>query len=256
MQRRPGFFSFFIAALAIAGCTVTEAGSAPGNSGPSGSGGASPAQASQCKEACDKMKFFKCNSASEQAACYADCDSATPAQIDVFTGCAENSICDPECRTSIQPAEKAKAGGGGASAATCETACDKLVSCSLIPVGAKAECNSVCSTKGYQYQIDCVNNTACGEILETCGGESSSVDVIDDDDDDDDDDEPKNDPSDCYRECDQINFFDCAPVELHGVCRDACTSASASKRDAFTTCSRSSGVNCDSKLGCLEAFLN
>lgn len=244
MQLRHGFFSFFISALVIGGCTVTEAGTR-------GIGGASAAQTSRCKESCDKMKFFTCSSASEQAACYADCDAATPAQVDIFTACAENSVCDPECRTSIQPAEKAKAGGGGASAATCETACDKLVSCSLIPVGAKARCNTECSTKGYQYQIDCVNSTACGEILETCGGESSS-EVVDDEDSR----LPEDTLPDCYRECDQINFFECAPVEFHRACRDECSSASATDRDAFTSCSRSSGVNCESKLGCLDAFLN
>ncbi|MBX3261157.1 MAG: hypothetical protein KF782_15845 [Labilithrix sp.] len=242
MQLRHGFFYFF-AALVVGGCTVTS--SEPGS-------GAPAAETGRCKNACDKMKFFKCSSAAAQAACYADCDSASASQIEVFIGCAESSICDPACRTSIQPEERGQAGGGGASAATCETACDKLVSCSLIPVGAKAQCNAECSTKGYQYQIDCVNNTACGEIVSTCGGESSGV-VVDEDDDDDDEADRI---AACFDECDSINFFDCAPVELHGECRDRCTSASATKREAFTSCSKSSGVKCENKAGCLEAFLN
>ena len=256
MQRRHGFF-YFMAALVIGGCTSAEPGA--GTNIGSGSGGASTAETGRCKQACDKMKFFKCSSANEQAACYADCDGATPAQIDVFTGCAENSICDPECRTSIQPAEKQQGGGGGASAATCATACDKLVSCSLIPVGAKAECNSRCSTEGYQYQIDCVNNTECGEIVSTCGGaSSSSEDGAGDDGDDDDDDDGSSSGSTaaCLVQCDQINTFECAPVELHSACRDRCTSASAKERDDFTSCSQSSGVNCNSKAGCLDLFLN
>lgn len=250
MQLRHGFFCL-IAALVIGGCTVTSEEPGADNAG---GGGASTVQTGRCKQACDKMKFFKCSSASEQAACYADCDGATPAQIDVFTGCAENSICDPECRTSIQPAEKAQAGGGGASAATCETACDKLVSCSLIPVGAKAQCNSECSTKGYQYQIDCVNNTACAELVSTCGGESSSSEVGPGDGDDE---GPGGDAvAACFEECDSINFFDCAPTELHGECRAKCTSASATAREAFTSCSKSSGVKCANKKTCLDAFLN
>ena len=259
MQLRHGFF-YLIAALTIGGCTVTSADPGPGNNTASGTGGASAAETERCKRACDKMKFFKCSSADAQAACYADCDGATPAQVEVFTGCAENSICDPECRTSIQPKEKAQAGGGGASAATCETACDKLVSCSLIPVGAKAACNTECSTKGYQYQIDCVNNTACGEIVSTCGGESSSSESDGDGDGDGDGNGGGTGQSGvseaaCFAECDAINFFDCAPVELHGECRAMCTSANASARDAFTSCSKSSGPNCDKKQGCLVAFL-
>lgn len=241
MQLRHGLF-YFLAALTVGGCTVTS--SEPG-------AGAPAAEVGRCKNACDKMKFFKCSSAAEQAACYADCDSASASQIEIFTACAENSICDPACRTSIQPAERAE-DGGGASAATCETACSKLVSCNFIPVGAKAQCNAECSTKGYQYQIDCVNSTACGEIVSTCGGGTSSVEIEGGGDDDGDDTKI----AACFEECDSINFFDCAPVALHGECRERCTSASATKRDSFTSCSRSSGVNCENKAGCLEAFLN
>ncbi|MBX3200965.1 MAG: hypothetical protein KF894_22690 [Labilithrix sp.] len=248
MQLRHGLF-YFLAALSTVGCTVTS--SEPG-------AGAPAAEIGRCKSSCDKMKFFQCSSAAEQAACYADCDTASASQIEVFTGCAESSICDPACRTSIQPAERAQEGGGGASAATCETACSKLVTCSLIPVGAKARCHAECSTKGYQYQIDCVNSTACGDIASTCGGESSTV-VIEGGGDHEGGGGKGGDDAKiaaCFEECDSINFFDCAPVALHGECRDRCTSASATKRDAFTACSKSSGVKCENKAGCLDAFLN
>lgn len=255
MHLRNGlFFSFFMAALSVGGCSSTTSADPGGSSGGSsggGGGGASAAETTRCKEACDKMKFFNCNSADEQARCYADCDKATSSQIEVFTGCAESSICDPECRTSIQPKETAQAGGGGASASTCATACDKLVSCSLIPVGAKAECNTECSTKGYQYQIDCVNGTACDKIASTCGGGSSSSTSSSGG-----SSGTNGDPAAaCLSECDSINFFKCAPVESHATCRDKCASASATSRDAFTSCSQSSGVDCDRKKGCLDAFL-
>jgi hypothetical protein len=235
------------------GCSVTT-NAADGNGGQS-TGGATSAQTGDCKRGCDKMKFFDCSSAEEQAKCYADCDSATPQQIEVFTACAENSICDPECRTSIVPKEKASAGGGGASTSSCSTACDKLISCSFIPVGAKAECNSRCAAEGYQYQIDCVNKNSCSDIETKCGGvptgevsgggeSSGSIPTGPDP------------VATCQDECDSINFFDCAPVEKHSECRAKCSSANATDRDDFVSCSDSSGVDCEKKAGCLDAFLN
>jgi hypothetical protein len=250
MHYRSSFFSF-LSVLVVAGCTVTANG-ADGNG--TSVGGATPTQTGDCKRGCDKMKFFDCSSADDLAGCYANCDSATPQQIEVFTSCAENSICDPECRTSIVPKEKATEGGSGATASSCSTACDKLISCSFIPLGAKAECNTQCETKGYQYQIDCVNKNACGDIESKCGGVPSGGEgggsgtgtgTV-----------PGPDPvAECQEECDSINFFDCAPVEKHSECRAKCSSATATLRDDFVTCSSSSGVDCTKKAGCLDAFL-
>jgi hypothetical protein len=244
---------FLVTALTMGACSSTTAGD-PGSSSGASTGGATAADTSRCKRSCDKMKFFECNSADEQARCYGDCNAATPSQIEIFTGCADSSICDPQCRTTIQPKETAQSGGGGASAATCSSACDKLVTCSLIPVGAKPQCNSECSSKGYQYQIDCVNKTACDKIQSVCGGGSTttveggggtgtsggtSTTSVDG----------------CLSECDSINFFACAPVASHATCRDHCAMASATTRDTFTSCSRSSGVDCERKGACLDAFL-
>src|SRR5437867_13062510 len=94
LSRSFGAAGAFALALLGFACSSTTVGTL---------GGASPEQVSSCKRSCDKMKFFDCNSAEEQAACYSDCDKATPAQVEVFTGCADNSICDTACRTTIQP---------------------------------------------------------------------------------------------------------------------------------------------------------
>src|SRR5687767_690071 len=218
---------FVVTVLAIGACTI-ENSSTPGtgnNSSP-GSGGATTAQIDRCKQGCDKMKFFDCSSAEEQAACYSDCNAATPSQIEIFTACAENSICDPACRTKVQPQEKASAGGSGATASSCATACDKLISCSFLPLGAKAECNSQCSTKGYQYQIDCVTKTACAEIEKKCGGainesggsgggESSSGSSGSSG-------SNEFEITTCQSQCDSINFFECATTAEHSACRDKC----------------------------------
>ena len=247
MHLRNGLFTFAFALVTAACSSTTSAdpgASSGGGGGGGGGGGATASQVDACKKSCDKMKFFQCSSAEEQARCYADCEKASASQIEVFTGCADNSICDPACRTSIQPKETQQSAGGGASASTCGTACDKLVSCSLIPVGAKADCTAECTKNGYQYQIDCVNNTACDKIESTCGGESSGTIET-----------PSDPAAECLSECDSINFFKCAPVEFHAACRDECASASTGARDAFTTCSQSSGVDCERKKGCLDAFL-
>src|SRR5262245_10581546 len=90
-------------AAVIAACSSTTNATPTPGSGPGGPS-ASSQDVSRCKSSCDKMKFFGCNSAEEQARCYADCDKASASQIEVFTGCAGVSICDPACRTKIEPA--------------------------------------------------------------------------------------------------------------------------------------------------------
>jgi hypothetical protein len=253
---RPASLPFFAFVLSVAfgiGCTTKLEGQPSSNEPGSAGSAASADDIVRCKSSCDKMKFFECNSADEQARCYADCNAATPDEIQVFTGCAENSICDPQCRTTIQPKDTTKTGGGGANAATCTTACDKLVSCNLIPVGAKAQCNSECTQNGYQYQIDCMNSTACASIVSTCGGSTGSTPPV----------SVGVDPGTtgddpvkaCLDECDQINFFDCATVAAYSDCRKECSGAAAAKRDTFTSCSKSSGAQCDRKEACLDEFL-
>lgn len=242
------FALLFTSSLALA-CSSTLEGDGSGTGNGSKGGGASAGEIDRCKAACDKMKFFDCNSAEEQARCYSDCSDATPDQIDVFTGCAENSICDPECRTSIQPKADPKTGGGGASSSSCDDACDKAVECGFVPDGAKSQCISECASKGYQYQIDCVNNTECKDIQKKCGGAGGgNVDISVG--------EVEQDPVDaCLEQCDDVKFFSCAPAAAFSECRDACSSATASKRDTFTHCSESSGPKCDDKADCLDEFL-
>src|SRR4051794_21379973 len=96
------FMTLAVVSLGVLACTATANGTPDGTSGGNSSsgGGASATQIDACKESCNKMKFFGCNSAEQQAACYQDCGSATPSQIELFTNCAGTSICDPACRTN------------------------------------------------------------------------------------------------------------------------------------------------------------
>src|SRR4026207_964442 len=100
--------------------------------------------------------------------------------------------------------------------------------------------------------MDCVRRTACagiekkcGGINETggCGGESSggtsgtsgsSSAAI----------------ASCQTQCDSINFCNCSSTAGPSSCRDKCTSAAATARDTFTSCSQSSGTDCAKKKEC------
>jgi len=220
-------------------------------------GGASAAEVSRCKGGCDKMKFFDCSSAEEQARCYGDCDAATTSQIEVFVGCAESSVCDPACRTKVRPAGEAPA--TGASATSCTKACQKLISCSYLKVGAQAACEAECQKSAYQYQIDCVDKHACAELPKVCGnlesssgeggvgggggvgadggggaGNAASV-------------------ASCQAQCDALHFFECIDAPKLASCRTKCETAT-STRETFSACVRTSTPDCARATPCLTAL--
>ena len=217
---------------------------------PASTGGASSVQVDQCKQSCDKMKFFACNSAEEQAACYADCGKASADQIQLFNACAENSICDPACRTNIvpKPAAGGEPKGTGATPTTCSTACSKLVSCSFIKVGDQKACESQCATEAYQYQIDCINGTECGNIQKACGGDTGGGTVV-----------VEGDAGDltvgqCQQACDQLLFFSCISAADQSTCRDTCTTTTKAKRETFDACAQAAGGECTNATACYTTF--
>lgn len=231
--------------LLLAACSSTTTTNSAGSAG-----GASGADVDRCKSSCDKMKFFDCSSAAEQAKCYDDCSKATSNQIEVFTGCAENSICDPECRTTItpKPAEgtPAPTGGGGATASTCTSACAKLVECSFIKVGDKAACEAQCQKDAYQYQIDCVNKQACSAMEKACGGTGSSSSSGGS--------SEETEIASCQSACDQGSFFGCFTASQQSSCRNACTTKPKTTRNNFTACQNSAGGECTRSGACLTEF--
>jgi hypothetical protein len=133
------------------------------------------------------------------------------------------------------------------------------VSCSFIPVGAKDQCVTECQKSAYQYQIDCVNSTACDKMKAACGdptgggssggttsggttsGGTSSGGI-----------DAGNDFAiqQCQSACDTLNFFSCLDAATHQTCRDTCTTAAANKRDGFTTCVNTSGSDCTRGQDC------
>jgi hypothetical protein len=252
----------FVSILALAGSVVFACSTTTDGGSSSGSSGSSSQQIGSCKESCDKMKFFQCNTAEEQARCYGDCEKATSSQIELFNACAQNSVCDPSCRTNIQAAGGTTS-GGGASSDSCTTACDKLVSCNLIKVGDKTECLAICQKDAYQYQIDCVNATECSKLTTACGsigegggegtsssggssgtttssGGSSGSDSFD--------------IMRCQTACDSLQFFDCLDATEQSACRALCSSAAAAKRDTFTSCANGAGSDCTNGQDCYSVF--
>jgi len=250
-------FGRFIAlgGLALAaGAACSSTTDATGSSGNGTSGGASTTgataqQVSGCKEGCDKMKFFGCNSAEEQAACYEQCGKAEPSQIELFTKCAQTSICDPACRTNITPKPAPDAPpvkGTGATPSSCATACDKLVTCSFIKVADKSPCVAECEKEAYQYQIDCVNNNACDKLQSTCGGGGGGSSGGGE----------TNNAAACQAQCDSLLLFECLSSTEQAGCRSTCSTATATKRDAFTSCAQLAGPECTKGKSCYSALNN
>ena len=254
-------------------CTVTS--TSPGTSSGSSSGsGATSEQLTRCHSGCDKMKFFQCSSAAELSKCYSDCDSAAPKSIDVFIACAENSICDPACRTNITPPPPAGGsstsgggGGGGVPASSCQTACTKLITtCSLAPVSQMQACVDACTKNGYQYQIDCVANNACADIQARCGGStgggsstsstggtsgttsggtsggsttsSGGTDVG---------------LFRCQGDCDMLLSRQCIDATQQSACRAKCALGTSPARDTFMGCAEASS-DCTAGTGCVTVF--
>jgi hypothetical protein len=255
--------TFMIRTTFTLGCALFVACSSTTPSSSPAVGNASAQQIEACKHGgCDKMKFFGCTSAEEQAACYSDCDNASSNQIELFTSCAEASVCDPACRTNIVPKPPSGGGGGGsvsgggsgASAPSCGAACDKLVSCSFIRVGDKSACVSQCAKQAYQYQIDCVNATACDKMKSTCGDPVGSGTPGDNHVESDAGHDDSFAIYQCQSACDTLSFFACIDAAAHETCRSQCTTAAANKRDSFTACANGAGGDCARGADCYGQF--
>jgi hypothetical protein len=222
--------------------------------GPGGSPiGSSNQEISACKKSCDKMKFFECNSAAEMAACYSGCDSARSDDIELFVACADNSVCDPQCRIHIEPASP----GPVKTQSACGSACDKLVSCSVIRLGDKDACVAACEQYAFQSGVDCVLQTSCDQVVATCGvkldgsggssggggttggGGGTDAGVVS-----------------CQSACDSLSFFGCLSAADHAACRDLCATAAADRRDSFTTCANANAVDCTRGDDCYTVFSN
>jgi hypothetical protein len=237
------------------------AGNGTGGNGTGGTGGgASELEVTSCKSSCDKLKFFDCNDSFDQAACYANCDAASPSQIDLFNGCVSTDTCDPTCSTTIEPKAAEPSGGTGGDAGSgggsvtggepepkdpveaCHAACDHLKFFGCLSADDQAACRDLCPSA---KDADRDTFTACAASgCDAACYKSLDPSFV-----------PKASEFDqkrCDNACDGYKFFDCISAAEHSVCVDLCKTAPADKVDAFSGCAKSGG-DCDT-VDCLDAF--
>jgi hypothetical protein len=263
----------FAALAGAAACSTLAAG--PGNAPPN-EPAALDLKVQQCHDACDEMKLFSCNTALDHATCYADCQQATPDQLDEFNGCvhASGANCDPGCSTQIQPkpspsggAANGTAGGSSAGdanpsggsggppanpansvdpAAPCKEECQQLSFFQCISAAEQATCEGLCDAPSGSAR-DAFVSCATAKGSASCDGldcyQTFNPNA------------PKGatpkEVSDCTSACDDAVFFTCIDATDQAHCRAQCTSEPRSAVQTYAACERSAGGNCASQGDCL-----
>lgn len=219
------------------GCVVDDDA---GNDG----GGASANNVRSCKDACDQLKFFDCNNASEHASCFAACEQADDSAIELFVSCVQTDVCDPDCIDGLiseaGPPNNDGDGDGngdgdgdGGEGGSCVDACNDFVDAGCLEsIDCAAVC-SVLSTDERNFVVYCEARRMGCNLPEECEGAFE-------------DDNNNGDPSvACQEGCDSMHFFDCLTAEQHADCRSLCTTVDADTRDTFAACAES-GICSDS----------
>lgn len=248
--------SVVLALLASLAACSSSGGAAPG-------GAATAQQISFCKQSCDKLKFFMCNDAQQQADCYAGCQTASASAIDLFDGCVNNAQCDPSCSTHLTPTApdggggggSGGGGGGGGDAATtnpgltaCAAACQSLGSFACISATETSNCVSLCNTAQAATR-DTFSACVMGQQLSNCSAVGCYYTFN------------PNAPhgptpqqvTDCKQACDDLATFSCITPDQQTTCRDTCAAeTSGSKIDDFVACVRSSATDCNTSATCTQ----
>jgi hypothetical protein len=113
-------------------------------------------------------------------------------------------------------------------------------------------CLSACEKYGYQYQIDCVNNNACGDIQARCGSVNSGgssggtsggigdagIDL---------------DLTECQFDCDTLFGRQCITASEQSTCRSTCASNTGAARSTFMSCQQSA-AECPAAHDCYSIF--
>jgi len=174
-----------------------------------------------------------------------------PACLIAFAMVAGGAACD----STLNLGDGADGGGGGgpdSAPPTCASTCDRLITtCRLFSTDQRSACIAECNQKGRPSDLACVAQTACGEILRSCGDGSGG-------------DGSANQPDtavltdfeirNCQSACDTSQFFDCITASELSTCRGLCETAPASKRNAYQACASGKGGNCPSSRDCFNVF--
>jgi hypothetical protein len=213
---------------------------------------ASSDQVRECKDSCEKLKFFDCNDSQDLANCFQACEAAGAPQIELFVACVDNDICDPSCSLNAQalPDEPDVVSGGGTSGSVtggdsknprstdmeslCLDACDDMKFFRCVDTQTHNDCRTDCRNSSDAIQEDfvaCVENGVCqdGSCYGVLNPEANTADVLG-----------------CQATCDRMTFFDCLDSVDHSNCRAACEIAESAAVEAFKACGVSvcDGPNC------------
>jgi hypothetical protein len=196
-----------------------------------------PGSVCACKWTCDKQRFFDCNDAAEQSACYYDCENSTDSKREVYLACVKNVVCDSQCRVGIKPAQAPtnptpSAPPDTKTPDTCKDLCNKYATdgCSET---SKDRCLQGCDDEqGRQYisycfaqRKQCMLPDECDPFKETC--------------------------KDICAASGGVPGFSCIPQGAAASCTSRCDKADRTVVKNFVTCA-GTGVSCDAS--CYPAF--
>lgn len=207
----------FACALATAACA------SPSEMPP---GGALPSEVSDCKAACNQLKFFECNDALDHAACFASCDAASSSQIEVFANCVAVDICDADCAMNLQQAAPPVETPPPAS--DCASLCSSFITEGCVPgTTDPGVCPEVCAESGALVAYCLTDRTGC-TLTDECSAQVGPPDPAEE----------------CRDACQQLGVFSCITAADVSTCSTACGTASESAIASFTACA-SAGICTD-----------
>lgn len=156
------------------------------------------------------------------------------------------------CNSAVDLGANTDAGTSDASdaAPTCENVCARLQACGYVASDKTNACLAECRQKGRPEDLACAMREPCDTIPKVCGKSDGPTDAGSDG--------PS--PLDafeiarCQEGCDGAKFYSCIDAAAQSACRDLCTTAPASKRNAYASCANGSGGRCAEQVDCLNQF--
>ncbi len=214
---------------------------------------------SDCKDSCDKLKFFDCADAQTHAACFTSCESASASAREKFVACVDNDICDPECLANLNDAaaggsetgpSQSTEGGVVGGTTTCFDACSDFAADGCAP---GIDCSSQCgmlSDAQQQQAIACLDARdgcelppECGSYFEVTEETTGAADSTTGG--------PGGNVLQCESACDTALFNECIDALQQSMCHSVCQTASQASIEIFDTCV----LTCQDDL-CYGAFVD
>ncbi len=140
-------------------------------------------------------------------------------------------------------------------AASCASACDKVIACGLLTSDKRSPCVSSCMTQAPPALLECIARTACAALQSTCSAGLPDASFPDTSPPSFDSGQEGFEIMNCQQACDSLHFFNCLDASGQASCRDRCTTAPMSKRNSFTSCGEAAGGNCPNATDCFDVFV-